>query len=54
MPVVGVEVVIKVGVGDVGCSRDGGVVEVPVVGLVIKVGGSGVGCSRDGGGVYVQ
>ena len=43
--------VIKVGVGDVGCSRDGGGVEVPVVVLVIKVGGSDVGCSKDGNGV---
>ena len=41
---------IKVGGGDVGCSRDGGGVEVPVVGVVIEVGGSDVGCSRVGDG----
>ena len=29
--------VIKVGVGDVGCSRDGGGVEVPVAGLEVVV-----------------
>ena len=37
MPVVGVEVVIKVGGGDVGCSRDGGI-------------GVGIGASSGGGG----